>query len=315
MKMLHTKSSMAVPRTVLFRSTPSRKTSKQRVELPGVHHKDWNSRSLRSYRTRFLSLAGIVGVLLLFGIPLVVMVATSLTPAREVGASVFPKTLDFSNYGAAFAQAPLLKYFGNTLILVAFNVGATLLTCPIVAYSLSKLRWRGRNLVLLLVLSTMMLPSQVTLVPVYIMWDQLNLVGTFWPLIIPQFFGSSFYIYMLRQFFLGIPMEYIEAARVDGAGEFRILFRIVMPMAKPALITVGLFQFVGTWTDFMGPLIYLRDQNLYTISMGMYSFFSSHGTDWAPLMAACTMFTIPTFVIFLIGQRYFVEGASLGGLK
>jgi multiple sugar transport system permease protein len=270
-------------------------------------------------RSRLLGLAAILGVVALFGAPLAAMVATSLTPPAEVGASFWPEHPTMANYGSALTQVPMMRYFLNTLVLVVFNVGAVLLVCPIVAYSLSKLRWRGRGAVLMAVLATMMLPAQVTLVPLYTMWDKLHLVGTIWPLVIPNFFGvllgGPFYIYMLRQFFLGIPTAYVEAARVDGAGELRILFRIVVPMAKAAVVTVGLFQFVGTWTDFMNPLIYLRDNTKYTLSMGLYSFVQSHGTDWAPLMAACALFTVPTFLLFLIGQRYFVEGATVGGLK
>jgi len=161
----------------------------------------------------------------------------------------------------------------------------------------------------------MMLPPQVSLIPVYLMWNKLGLVGTFWPLIIPLFFGVPFYIYMLRQFFVGIPNEYIEAARMDGASELRILYGIVVPMAKPAMITVALFQFVATWTDFFGPLIYLNDEKLYTLSIGLYNFFSANGTQWAPLMAACSLFTLPTFLLFRIAQRYFVQGAQLSGIK
>lgn len=287
--------------------------SRQRVESPVVRHREWQN--LAGVRNRTLSTLAILGVIILFAVPLVVMVSTALTSPADVGDSVFPRSIDWSNFSTALQQAPMLEYLGNTLILVVCNVGAVVLVCPMVAYSLSKLRWRGRNLVMWLILATMMLPSQVTMIPVYIMWDRLGLVGTFWPLIIPQFFGAPFYIYMLRQFFMTIPMEYIEAARMDGASEWRILFRIVMPMGKASIITVGLFQFVATWTDFMGPLIYLRDQSMYTLSTGLYAFFSQHGTDWAPLMAACTMFTIPTFLLFLVGQRYFVEGATVGGLK
>lgn len=298
--------------SVIMEQSPQRSRAAA-TEHPSVRGRDWHS--LRPMRNRLLALIAILGVVGIFGGPLLIMMATSVTPPDEVNAGLVPRAIDLANYAAVLDQVPLLLYLQNSLVLVVFNVAAVVIVCPVVAYALSKLRWRGRGVVLLFVLSTMMLPSQVTLVPVYVLWDRLQLVGTYWPLIIPLFFGVPFYIYMLRQFFLGIPTEYIEAARLDGASEFRILFRIVVPMAKPAMVTVALFQFVATWTDFMGPLIYLRDEQLYTLSTGLYAFFSTHGTDWGPLMAACTMFTVPTFVIFLIGQRYFVEGATLGGLK
>lgn len=274
---------------------------------------DWDG--LRVHRRRLLLLISGLGVALVFGTPLVIMVATSLTDPSMVGTSLIPRELAWGNYPDALDQLPLLRYLQNTLVLVAFNVAAVVVVCPMVAYSLAKLRWRGRQATLMGILATMMLPPQVTLVPVYLLWNELGLIGTFWPLIIPYFFGVPFYIYMLRQFFIGIPTEYIEAARLDGAGELRILYRIVVPMAKPAVITVALFQFVATWTDFFGPLVYLNDERLYTLSMGLYGFFSEHGTQWAPLMAACTMFTLPAFLLFLLGQRYFVEGAQVGGIK
>ncbi len=275
--------------------------------------RDWES--LRFVRRRLTLLLGALGVVLVFGTPLVVMIATSLTDPSMVGSSLLPGEVHWDNYPEALDQLPLLTYLQNTLLLVAFNVGAVVVVCPLVAYSLAKLRWRGRQATLLGILATMMLPPQVTLVPVYLMWNEIGLVGTFWPLIIPYFFGVPFYIYLLRQFFLAIPTEYIEAARLDGASELRIVYRIVVPMAKPAVITVALFQFVATWTDFFGPLVYLNDERLFTLSMGLYAFFSEHGTQWAPLMAACTMFTLPAFLLFLVGQRYFVEGAQVGGIK
>ncbi|MDR1393015.1 MAG: carbohydrate ABC transporter permease [Bifidobacteriaceae bacterium] len=290
-----------------------KRPSRQVTEYRFARGKEWSA--LRRWRSRLIGLLAVLGVVFLFGAPLAVMIATSLTPPAEVGSQFWPDQPAWENYQAALTQAPMLRYFMNTMVLVVLNVSAIIVVCPVIAYSLSKLRWRGRGAVLLAVLTTMMLPSQVTLIPVYAMWDKLHLVGTIWPLVIPHFFGYPFYIYMLRQFFLGIPNAYVEAARVDGASEWRILFRIVIPMAKPAIITVALFQFVRTWTDFMAPLIYLQDNSKYTLSVGLYSFVQTHGTDWAPLMAACAMFTVPTFVLFLIGQRYFVEGATVGGLK
>jgi multiple sugar transport system permease protein len=219
------------------------------------------------------------------------------------------------NYGNAIRAMPFGRYLGNSVLLVVLNVAGTLLTCPLVAYALAKLRWRGRNAAFVVVLATMMLPPQVTMVPVYLIWSKLGLVDTFWPLIVPSFFGTPFFIFMLRQFFRNVPEDLLDAARVDGAGEFRIYWRIVLPLAKPALATVAVFQFVWTWTDFIGPLIYLHDSGKYTLSVGLYSFFSEHGVDWGPLMAACAMFTLPAVAIFMVAQRYFIAGIATSGIK
>jgi multiple sugar transport system permease protein len=153
------------------------------------------------------------------------------------------------------------------------------------------------------------------MIPLYKLWNDVGAVGTYWPLVLPPFFGTAFFIFLLRQFFLGIPDELLEAARIDGAGEFRIYSQIVLPLARPALATVAVFQFMWTWTDFLLPLLYLNDKDKYTLSIGLYSFFSEHGVDWGPLMAACLMFTLPALLIFLVAQRYFIEGISISGLK
>jgi multiple sugar transport system permease protein len=175
--------------------------------------------------------------------------------------------------------------------------------------------WRGRNTLFLLILATMMLPPQVTMIPIYIMWNKTPLMGSYWPLIIPSFLGSAFFIFLLRQFFRGVPDDLLDAARLDGASEFRIYWNIVLPLSRPALATVGLFAFVWAWTDFLNPLIYLSDPAKYTLSIGLYNFFSEHGVEWGPLMAACAIFSIPLIVLFIFTQRQFIEGISLTGLK
>jgi len=190
-----------------------------------------------------------------------------------------------------------------------------MISCPLVAYSLAKLRWRGRNVVFGTVLSTMMLPSQVTFIPLYLLWDRIGAVGTFWPLIIPAFFGHPFYIFLLRQFFMGVPDSLREAGLLDGASELRIYLQVILPQAKAALATVAIFQFVATWTDFLLPLIYLNTQSNYTLSIGLYNFFGEHGVAWGPLMAACLIFTLPAVVIFMVAQRYFVQGIAVTGMK
>jgi multiple sugar transport system permease protein len=272
------------------------------------------SRRLRHARRH----AVLVLICAVFFLPFAVMVLTSFktpTDVFRVPPRLLPSHWVGVNYGNAIRAMPFGRYLGNSVLLVVLNVSGTLLTCPLVAYALAKLRWRGRNAAFVVVLATMMLPPQVTMVPVYLIWSKLGLVDTFWPLIVPSFFGTPFFIFMLRQFFRNVPEDLLDAARVDGAGEFRIYWRIVLPLAKPALATVAVFQFVWTWTDFIGPLIYLHDSGKYTLSVGLYSFFSEHGVDWGPLMAACALFTLPAVAIFMVAQRYFIAGIATSGMK
>jgi len=270
-------------------------------------------------RTRFIAreFAPLL-VSLLFLFPFLVMLSTSFKLPEEsfsIPPRLWSNNWIVDNYARVFETMPFWRYLGNTLFLSVMAVIGTLLSCPPVAYSLSKIRWRGRNLLFILILSTMMLPPQVTMIPVFIMWNQSPFMGTYWPLIVPNFFGTAFFIFLLRQFFRAIPNDLLDAARIDGASEFRIYFSIVLPLSRAALATVGLFAFVWTWVDFLNPLIYLDDADMYTLSIGLYSFFSEHGIEWGPLMAACAIFSIPLVVVFTFAQRQLIEGISLTGLK
>jgi multiple sugar transport system permease protein len=254
----------------------------------------------------------------MFLFPLAILVLTSFKYPNDIfhlPVQFLPNKWDFSNYKSVFKEMPFFRYILNTLFLCVVNVVGQLLTSPLVAYSLSKIKWRGRNILFVFILGTMMLPFQVTMIPVYMIWNSLGLVGTYWPLTLGAFFGSAFFIFMLRQFFMNIPDEMLEAAKVDGAGELRIYFQIVLPLARPALTTVGIFTFLWTWTDFLGPLIYLNNPNMYTISVGLESFFSQHGVQWGPLMSASVIFALPMIVLFLFAQRQFIKGMTLTGFK
>lgn len=265
--------------------------------------------------TRVLAVAVVV---IGFGFPFAIMVTTSFKTTGDIFHApprFWPTVWTLASFRSAFLQMPFWRYLGNTVLLCGLNVLGTLFACPLVAYSLSKLRWRGRGPLLVLVLATMMLPPQVTLIPIYLIWNDLHGVNTYWPLVVPAFCGTPFLIFMIRQFLMTVPNELLEAARIDGASELRIYFRVVLPLARPALATAAVFQFVWTWTDFLNPLIYLNDPHKYTLSIGLYNFFSEHGVAWGPLMAACVLFTIPAFIIFLAGQRYFVEGIATRGLR
>jgi multiple sugar transport system permease protein len=260
----------------------------------------------------------IVLLVLVFVFPFVVMASTSFKNLDDIFHApprLLPKTWTLANFRSAFDQIPLWRYLANTMLLCALNVLGTLFACPLVAYALSKIRWRGQMPMLMILLGTMMLPPQVTLIPIYLMWNKVGLTNSYIPLVVPAFLGTPFLIFMIRQFLMNVPDELLDAARIDGASELRTYWSVVLPLARPALATAAVFQFVWTWTDFLNPLIYLSDAKKYTLSIGLYGFFSEHSVSWGPLMAACVMFTLPAFVIFLLGQRYFVDGISTSGLK
>jgi multiple sugar transport system permease protein len=260
-------------------------------------------------------------VILLAGVfvfPFVVMLTTAFKVSDEIFMAppeLLPRTWTLDHFVGALTQIPFFRFLLNTVVIAGLSVFGTVLVSPLVAYSLSKLRWKGRNLLFIMVLATMMLPPQVTLIPIYMMWNKVGATGTILPLVIPAFLGTPFFIFLIRQFLLSVPDELIEAAKVDGASEFRIYWSIVLPIARPALITSAVFQFVWAWTDFLYPLIYLNDEESYTLSIGLYSFLGQHGVQWGPLMAACVLFTLPAFLIFLVFQRYFIGGIATGALK
>ncbi|MGW9158992.1 carbohydrate ABC transporter permease [Microbacterium sp. NPDC055665] len=255
---------------------------------------------------------------LLFLFPLLVMLSTAFKTPGDVFSSppsLLPTDWTMDNFAEAFEQIPVWRYLGNTLFVSGMSILGTVISCPLVAYALAKVRWRGSRPLLILVLATMMLPPQVTLIPLFLVWNGLEATNTYLPLIVPAFLGTPFFIFMIRQFLLAVPDELIEAARLDGASEFRTYATIVLPLARPAIVTAAIFQFVWAWTDFLNPLIYLNDESTYTLSIGLYAFFGENDVAWGPLMAACVMFTLPAVVIFLIGQKFFIGGASAGALK
>ena len=255
---------------------------------------------------------------LLFLFPLLVMLSTAFKTPGDVFSSpptLLPAEWTMDNFAEAFAQIPVWRYLGNTLFVSGMSILGTVISCPLVAYALAKVKWRGARPLLILVLATMMLPPQVTLIPLFLVWNGLEATNTYLPLIVPAFLGTPCFIFMIRQFLLAVPDELIEAARLDGASEFRTYATIVLPLARPAIVTAAIFQFVWAWTDFLNPLIYLNDQSTYTLSIGLYAFFGENDVAWGPLMAACVMFTLPAVVIFLIGQKFFIGGVSAGAIK
>ncbi len=276
-------------------------------------------RSVR--RRRFLvSVADhslLIAAAIAFVFPIVFMLLTALmTSDQALSTKLWPDPFQWSNFSTVFDKAPMLRYGLNTLIYSGLATLFMLISSVPVAYALARLRWKGRDAVFLLVLVAMMLPPQVTIVPLYVMWAKLNLVGTLWPLILPNLFGDAFSIFLLRQFFLTIPESYLDAARVDGCGEFRILVSVVCRLAKPALAAVALFMFLFTFSDFFGPLLYAGDDEAHwTLSVGLAQFRTLHQVQWNLTMAATIMVLAPVVVLFFLAQRAFVEGVTLTGVK
>ena len=262
----------------------------------------------------------LLSVAVLFLVPFAWLIITSLKQEIQVFTDPLiwiPKPVMWSNYPdalttPAFNFLPLLK---NTLFYVVTTTFGTVVSSTMVAYGLARLRFPGKNFLFIVTLATMMLPGIVTLIPTYILFKTLGWVGSYAPLIVPAFFGSAFNIFLLRQFMMTIPWDLTDAALVDGANDFIILWKIVVPLITPALLVIAVFNIMYTWNDFFGPLIYLSDSKQYPLVMGLYAFRTQHSIQHALLMAATLATCFPLIVLFFIAQRYFIEGITLTGLK
>jgi multiple sugar transport system permease protein len=253
----------------------------------------------------------------LFLVPVVFIGLTALmTTNQALSSRLWPEPFAWGNFVDVFETAPLWKWAFNSFLYASLGTLGLLVSSIPVAYAFSRLRWRGRDAVFLIVLVALMLPPQVTVVPLYVMWAKLDLVGSLWPLILPNWFGDAFAIFLLRQFFLTIPQEYIDAARVDGCGEFRILATVVLRLAKPAIAAVALFSILYTWNDFFLPLLYLSDNpDNWVASIGLSQFRSLHQVQWNLVMAATLLVMLPVIILFFLAQKAFVEGVTLTGVK
>lgn len=255
---------------------------------------------------------------LFFFLPLYWVIISSLKTQREVlvlPPTWFPSQIIWSNYPEALTYVPFLLYLKNTIYYCGLCIIGAVLSNSLIAYSLSRIRWKGREFLFILILSTMMISFHATMIPLFILFKHMGWTNTYKPLIIPAFFGSPFYIFLLRQFFRTIPMELSDAAKVDGATELTIYLRIILPLVKPALTTVALFEFLARWNDFMGPLIYLRNENLFPIALGLRRFLTLYQVKWPLLMAASSIVTIPIVILFFFTQRTFIEGIAITGIK
>jgi len=247
-----------------------------------------------------------------------ILVTALMTQQQALTTHLWPRPFQWGNFAKVFSEIPLIRYTYSTLVYaVLATIGVVASSIP-VAYALSRMSWRGRNVAFLLVISTLMLPVQVTIVPLYVVFVRLHWIGSLKPLIVPAFFGDAFTIFLLRQFFLTIPQELSDAARVDGGGEFQIMTRVIMPLAKPAIAAVALFQFLYCWNDFFGPLLYTgSNPKIWTLAVGLsqYSETVHRSVLWNIQMAASVLFMLPVILLFFLAQRAFVEGVTLTGVK
>ena len=256
----------------------------------------------------------------IFALPFLWMVSTSLKDDPQtyrVPPIWIPNPMRFANYPEALTQQPFGTFFINTLWYAIPSTIGTTISSAIVAYGFARIRWRGRNLLFFICLTTIMIPFQVRMVPLYITFKNLGWLNSYKPLIVPAFFGNVYFIFLLRQFFMTIPHELSEAAKIDGASEWKIMTRIILPLAKPALAVVALFQFMAAWDDYVGPLIYLNRTTLFPVSLGLAQFNSAFAESlrWPYTMAASTVVVLPIIVLFFVAQRTFVEGVTITGIK
>ena len=255
----------------------------------------------------------------MFALPLIWMIGTSFKTAHQalvLPVVWWPHPFVWSNYPQLFAALPYFRFFANTFGYAAITIVGVCISSSLVAYGFSRLRWPGRDGVFYVMLMTLILPFVCTLIPLFVMYKRFGWIGSYLPLEVPTFFGSSvFSTFLLRQFFMTIPQSLSDAARIDGAGEFYIYSRIILPLAKPALATVILFQFIYCWNDYLGPLIYISNQNSYPLSLGLALILGDYTTNWAWVMAGATAATIPIVILFFLTQRTFIQGITLTGQK
>ncbi len=262
----------------------------------------------------------LIGVSVIFMVPFYWMLITALKTQTTVFATPiqwWPSTLHWENFvtAANYPGFPFLRFLWNSLFYSSTVTLGTVLSCAAVGYGFARLRFPGRDFLFIITLGTLMIPGIVTLIPTFLIFKTLGWIGGYAPLIVPSFFGSGFFIFMMRQFFLGLPNELADAARVDGAGEFRIFWQIMLPLVRPALLVMAVFTFMWTWQEFFTPLIYLQDPNQFPLSLGLYAFRNRRNTEWHLMMAGATLTTLPLVIVFFFAQRYFLEGIRMTGLK
>jgi multiple sugar transport system permease protein len=247
------------------------------------------------------------------------MISTSLKSGEvifQVPPEWIPETFQWDNYTRAITEIPFFLYFKNTVIISGFRMFAEVFVSALVAYGFARFDFPGKNVWFIILLSTIMLPGEITMIPHFIMYSKIGWINSFKPLIVPAFLGGqAVFIFLLRQFFMSIPKELEESAFMDGANRFQIFYKIFLPLSKPALITIALFSFQGSWNDLLGPLMYLNDSNKFTLQLGLAMFNGMTKVEWGPLMAASLLVLLPTIIIFFTMQKHFVEGITVTGIK
>ncbi len=254
----------------------------------------------------------------IFILPFLWMLRTALMQYEQIQITPivwFPSPVEFHNFGDALARMNFSQLLKNTLFITCFTIVGQVVSCSIVAFGFARLKFPGRDLLFWLVVSTMMLPAMVTEIPRFILFRHFNWIDTFYPLIVPAFFSSPFFVFLLRQFFMTLPLSLDEAARIDGASTWRIFWQIILPLSKPVMATVVIFSFIWTWNDFWGPLIYLRSEGMKTLQLGLQVFQGVHQTEYHLLMAASLVVLLPILIIYVFCQRYFTEGIVMTGMK
>lgn len=275
-------------------------------------------KSKRQKRVKIISYILLIAISVTMLFPFFWMIRSAFMTNREITTvpiQWIPSQFNFDNFVEAFTRDSFGRYFLNSGIIVIVNMVGGVLSSSFIAFGFSRLKFKGRNIWFALLLSTMMIPYTVLMIPQFLIWQSVGGYNTFLPLIVPCFFGSAFNVFLVKQFYSGIPKEYDEAAIVDGANYFTIYAKIILPMSKPALCTVGVFTFMNTWNDFMGPLLYLDDQKLKTVSLALQNFMGEHTSQWNLLMAVATVITLPMIAVYFAAQKYFIEGITFSGLK
>jgi len=286
---------------VAVRSKPAGLTKKQRVII----------------KNTFLYII-LIAFGILFMIPFLWMMSSSLKVSEQIflfPPEWIPEPFVWKNYPEALKSMNFLPQLKNTLIYTFSTIIGSVLSSCLVAYGFARFEFSGRNFFFILMISTMFIPPQVTIIPTFIVFTFLGWVNTYKPLIIPAFFGVPFYIFLLRQFFMTIPKDLDEAAIIDGCGYLRIFTHIILPLSKPAITAIVIFRFVWTWNDFFGPLVYLNESKKYPLSLGLAMFRGIYSTEWNQLMAASLVVLLPCLVIYFFAQRYFIQGITLTGMK
>lgn len=280
-------------------------------------------KKISGYRlASFGKLAFLYLLLLLFAMAFILPFIFLLTGSFKTSSELFhvpfrwlPEHITLNNYEQVFTKIPFARYLSNTLVIVFFNLAGALISNSLIGYGFARLRWPGRDKVFMIVIATMILPYQVTLIPLYIMYTKFKWVGTFLPLIVPGFFGNAFFIFLMRQFLIGIPREITESARIDGASEFTIFLKLIMPISKPVLATVAIMSFMNSWKDFLGPLVFLGSDKLYTLSLAASMLRSNLNPNWELLLALGVVMVLPVLILFFVLQKYFIQGITMSGIK